>query len=145
MARLRQPGMLAWLHMVRVMHQIGRRASAQLEHYDLTPAQFDVLAQLSMAPGITQQMLADRLLVTKGNVTGLLDRMSYRGLLRRCPNPEDGRSHLLYLTEQGSELAAEVVPAHEALIGTCMSHLTPDQQMTLQHLLRQLERGLSAD
>src|SRR6478672_9608164 len=99
-----------WLYLVRVVNKIERRLVAQLEQYSLTPAQFDVLAQLQRTPPIVQQQLADRLLVTKGNVVGLLNRMERDGLVTRQPHPEDGRAHLVSLTEQGATLAAQVIP-----------------------------------
>ncbi len=69
---------------------------------------------------ISQQMLADWLFVTKGNVVGLLNRLEGRGLVERRPDPEDGRTHVVSLTKQGAALAARVVPEHEELVAECM-------------------------
>ena len=138
-------GVLIWLRLGRITHKIGRRLSAHLEHYDLTPAQFDVLAQLQAAPGISQQMLADRLFVTKGNIVGLLDRLERRALVRRQADPEDGRAHVLVLTERGITLAAQVVPEHEALVAECLALITSEDQYTLHRLLRTLDRALGPD
>lgn len=115
---------------------------AQFTEYDLTPAQFDVLAQLRTAPGITQQMLADRLLVTKGNVCGLIDRLVARGLVERGPDPEDRRANLLILTPNGTTLADEVIPAHETLIAEQMERLGADERRVLGRLLRELDHAL---
>jgi DNA-binding MarR family transcriptional regulator len=136
-------GVVTWLHLIQIQQKIGQRAARHLEQYDLTPAQFDVVAQLSVAPGISQQMLADRLRVTKGNVCGLLDRMTARNLVERRPHPEDGRSHLVYLTYQGATLAAKVVPEHEALIAEQMAALSSDDRRMLHQLLRRLDRALT--
>lgn len=84
-----QASVLAWIHLLRVHHQIQRRETAQLAQYNLTLPQFDVLVQLSREEGITQQCLADRLLVTKGNVCGLMDRMVEQGLVERRADPQD--------------------------------------------------------
>ena len=135
-------GVVPWLHLVRIQQKIGRRAMAQLAAYDLTPAQFDVLAQLRAAPGITQQMLADRLLVTKGNVCGLIDRLVARGLVERCSDPADRRANLLVLTDVGAALADEVIPAHEALIAEHMDRLGAEKRRTLGGLLRELDHAL---
>jgi DNA-binding MarR family transcriptional regulator len=124
------------------MYTIGRRLSGYLEHYDLTLAQFGVLAQLQAAPHISQQMLADRRFVTKGNMVGLLNRLECRKLVERRPDPQDGRTHVVSLTEQGAALAARVVPEHEALVAECMALIAPEDQRTLHQLLRTLDRAL---
>src|SRR3954467_12766104 len=98
------------MRLARVYHKIQRRETAHLAKYNLTLAQFDVLAQLSANEGITQQRLADVLLVTKGNVCGLADRMSDQGWIERRADPEDRRSNLLYMTAKGKALADQVVP-----------------------------------
>lgn len=131
-----------WLHLNRIHDTVGRRLSGHLEHYGLTLAQFGVLAHLQAAPHISQQMLADRLLVTKGNMVGLLNRLECRKLVERRPDPEDGRAHVVSLTEQGAALAARVVPKHEELVAECMALIAPEDQRTLHQLLHTLDRAL---
>lgn len=138
-------GVRTWLHLNRIVHTVGRRLSGHLEHYDLTIAQFGVLAQLQAVPDISQQMLADWLFVTKGNMVGLLNRLEGRGLVERRPNPEDGRTHVVSLTEQGAALAARVVPKHEELVAECMTLIAPEDQRTLHQLLRTLDRALGPE
>ena len=135
-------GVRTWLHLNRITHTVGRRLSGHLEHYDLTLAQFGVLAQLQAAPHLSQQMLADRLFVTKGNIVGLLNRLECRKLVERQPDPEDGRTHVVSLTQQGAALAARVVPEHEALVAECMELIAPEDQRTLHHLVHALDRAL---
>ena len=135
-------GVRTWLHLNRIMHTVGRRLSGHLQDYDLTLAQFGVLAQLQAVPDISQQMLADWLFVTKGNMVGLLNRLEDRGLVERRPDPEDGRTHVVSLTKQGAALAARVVPEHEKLVAECMGVIAPEDQRTLHQLLRTLDRAL---
>jgi len=142
MSGVRNPGLLAWLYMMRVSNKIHRTSADHLEKYDLTAAQFDVLAHLSVKEGISQQALSERLLVTKGNVCGLIDRMESRGLVSRCSHPEDRRLNLLYLTEAGKALAARAVPAHEEFLERQMQHLSAQEQRNLYTLLRDLDRSL---
>src|ERR1017187_5946517 len=77
----RPMGFKAWLQVVRCYQKGLRRLSERLSPLDLTSAQLDVLANLFAGPeeGLTQEQLSQRLLVTKGNVSGLLDRLSQRG------------------------------------------------------------------
>ena len=139
---LKEPGLLAWLHLMRVYSRVQRREASHLGKYNLTLAQFDVLSRLSVAEGMTQQALADQLLVTKGNVCGLIDRLSEQGLVERRADPEDRRANLLFLTPGGRELAAQVVPAHQAVLSGLMRGLDGDEQRQLLTLLRKLDRSL---
>jgi DNA-binding MarR family transcriptional regulator len=139
---MRHPGLLAWMHMVRVNDKMHSRLSDFLEEYNLTHAQFDVLAQLKQHPGSSQQELSEFLLVTKGNVCGLIDRMSARGLVERRSDPNDRRVNLLHLTERGQELADRVVPALEDHVRLQFSVLSLSEMRELNASLRNLDRLL---
>src|SRR5438552_17229507 len=119
---MRRPGVLAWLRMMRLAHKVGRTSAEHLRTWDLSPAQFDVLAHVGAAPGMMQQELADALLVTKGNVCQLLERMEDAGLIARCP---EGRAKRISLTPAGQVLFDQVVPAHEAVIAEQFAALSP--------------------
>jgi DNA-binding MarR family transcriptional regulator len=129
----------AWLRLVRVFQKVDRASVDLLRQWDLSVAQFDVLVQVGVAEGMTQQKLADQLLVTKGNVCQLLDRMEERGLLVRR---QEGRANHLYLTEKGRSLRAESLPAQERLIEGIFATLPPAQQATLLATLRRLDHAL---
>jgi DNA-binding MarR family transcriptional regulator len=131
------------MRLARVFKEIDRRTADHLRHYDLSVAQFDVLAQVGAHEGITQQELADVLLVTKGNVTQLLDRRVARGLVERR-HARTGRGNHLYLTAAGWELNRRSVPAQEALVAACWSALDPDEIRSVDRSLRTLSRSLAS-
>ena len=134
----RRPALLAWVRLARVFQQIDRATASGLRAWGLSVAQFDVLAQLGTAEGLTQQELADRLLVTKGNVSQLIARMEGRGLIRRC---QEGRAMRLFLTPAGRDLHDAATGAQERLIADRFAALTPDEQRQLLALLRTLDRA----
>lgn len=136
---VRRPGLLAWLRLVRVFQKVDRAATDSLRCRQLSPAQLDVLAKVGSSEGISQQELADALLVTKGNVCQLLDKMEASGLLERRP---DGRVNRLFLTDQGRSVHDQVVPRHDELLAHQFSGLSDDDQRELLRLLRQLDHGL---
>jgi DNA-binding MarR family transcriptional regulator len=138
-------GLRAWIRLARIFHKIQRREHTHLATFGLTLAQFDVLTQLQVKPGMTQQQLADRLLVTKGNVCGLIDRMSEQGLVERRPAPHDRRSNLLFLTENGNNLIQQVMPSHNAMIEALLAELPTDDQQHLNALLRRLDHALDVN
>lgn len=124
--------------MVRVVSRTQRAATEHLREFDLTPAQFDVLAQVSAAPGPSQQELADRLLVTQGNVCQLLDGLEKKKLVERR---REGRSNRIFLTPSGQELSAQAVPEHEEWQAARMTALDESEQRQLLQLLRKLDRS----
>lgn len=129
----------AWLRLSRIFQKVGRASDVHLRSWGLSTAQFDILAHVGAARGITQQELADRLLVTKGNVSQLLDRMEKQGLLTRS---QERRSNNLSLTAKGQELYERVVPAQEELVARQFHGLTSDEVTELLNLLRKLDHAL---
>ena len=85
-----------------------------LADHGVTLPQFDVLATLWHGEGITQQELAERLLVTKGNVVGLIDRLCGAGLIERRDDPADRRANRLHLTKAGRKRLAAAGASVEA-------------------------------
>jgi DNA-binding MarR family transcriptional regulator len=136
---MRRQAVATWLRLTHIHQKVDRASVEQLRQWDLSVAQFDVLAQVGAAEGLTQQELADTLLVTKGNVCQLLDRMERSGLIQRR---QEGRANRLFLTDAGRKLFAEVVPAHEAMIAEQLAALTPEEQRHLLVLLRKLDHAL---
>ncbi len=127
------------MRLLRVEQKVARALSEDLKRWDLNLAQFDTLAHVGAAEGLTQQELADSLLVTKGNVCQMLDRMERRGLLVRR---REGRTNRLFLTAEGRRLFEEVVPAHENLVARQLSVLDPGEQTHLVRILGKLDRAL---
>ncbi len=136
---LRRPEVLAWMRLERVFQKVERDSGERLRAWDLNVAQFDVLAHVGATEGMTQQELADSLLVTKGNVCQLLGRMEGRGWISRR---QEGRANRLFLTDEGRRLFDEVVPDHEALVAERLSALSRREQERLHELLRKLDRVL---
>ena len=130
-------GILIWLRLARTYNRLLRAANDHLAPWNLSIAQFDVIAQVGAAENLSQQELAERLFVTQGNITQLLDKLEQRGLLARC---REGRTNRLVLTEEGRLLYDEVVPAHEAAQAGRFCGLTHEEQHQLLMLLRKLGR-----
>jgi DNA-binding MarR family transcriptional regulator len=143
---LAEPGMLelqTWIRLFRVVTRFTRRVERALAARDLSLAQFDVLATLSHGDGITQQELSDRLLVTKGNVCGLIDRAEAAGMVERRTDPEDRRVNRLFLTDRGRQQLACAIPEHRAALHTLMASLPPDELERLHGLLGVLDHAMN--
>jgi len=138
----RRPAVLGWMRLARVYHKLDRATADHLRPHELSVAQFDVLAQVGAREGLTQKELAAALLVTKGNVCQLLDKMEARGLVERR-SARAGRGNHLFLTAEGRRLYAAAVPAQEDLIADRFAVLSPQEQQQLLALLRKLDQSLA--
>jgi DNA-binding MarR family transcriptional regulator len=112
-----------WFRFLR-LHQRGHAAMTQrLRSLGLSVAQFDLISTLTEAEGITQRDLAERLYVTKGNVSGLVDRLVEAGLVDRRAIPGDRRSYALHLTDEGRRLAVSGMRAQQKFVDETLGRL----------------------
>ncbi|GAE34284.1 transcriptional regulator [Halalkalibacter akibai JCM 9157] len=98
-------------------------------------AQFDLLVQVGVHQPISQQGLAEKLLVTKGNITQMVVKMESAGLIQRT---QEWRTKHITLTNKGKELYEEVVPQQELFQVSQFQALTKDEQKQLLALLKKL-------
>jgi DNA-binding MarR family transcriptional regulator len=110
-----------------------------MRQHGLSVSRFDVLNHAGTPEGRTQQELARALLVTKGNVTQLLDAMEKEGLLERR---RDGRTKRVFLTDLGRCRRAELVAIQEAAVANDLAALDEEEMNTLIRLLRNLDQSL---
>ncbi len=129
----------AWLRLARVYQKVDHASAERLRAWDLSVAQFDALTQIRAAEGLMQCDLAGRLLVTKGNISQLLDRLEARGLIVRH---KEGRASRLYLTDAGRTLMDEVTPSQETFIAGQFGAIPADDLRALLAALRRLDRAL---
>jgi len=135
----RDPLVVTWHRLLRVVKKIDRYASEPIHAADLSRPQSELLAAIAVDEGQSQQTYADRLLMTKGNLTQHFERFEARGLITRR---HQGRTNYLYLTKAGRELLDQVLPQHDARLQEALSILTADEFEQLRLLVRKLDRNL---
>ena len=128
-----------WVQLVRTVALFQRQIVHALAAHDVTLPQFDVLATLRFSEGATQQELAERLLVTKGNVCGVLDRLEALGWVLRKPDPKDRRANRVHLTPEGRRKVDVLLPEHDSLVVKHFGALPDGGVKTLRQLLEALE------
>ena len=133
-----------WIQLVRAFTRMERRLEQVLERHGLSIPQFDILATLGFEHGITQQELAERLLVTKGNVCGMIDRLEANGWVERRADPNDRRVNRLFLTRRGKVRLSRTMPDEHALVKNIMGVLKPVELQTLYQLLQRLDEATGA-
>ena len=134
--------------LARTYQTFEHYSAAHVHRLGLTPAQFDVLATLGNTPGMNAKALADKTLITKGTLTGVVDRLHLKGLVQRLPDPTDGRRQIVRLTTKGQTVFERVFPAHGEHLARAFAHLsTKDQALAMQALIalrRAFERAASS-
>ncbi len=137
-----------WLRLLACATLVEREVRGRLrERFGTTLPRFDVLAQLDAVAGrdgITMSALSERLMVTNGNVTALVERLVADGLVARAPSPTDGRAQLVRLTARGERALAEMAPEHHRWIGELFAPLTGAERARLRALLDKLRTSLRA-
>lgn len=103
-----------WLQMLKAVRFVENDLRERLRtEYDTTLPRFDVLAALHAAPeGLKMGDLSSQLMVSNGNVTGIVDRLTKEGLAERNPVETDRRAFLIKITEKGAALMDEMADAH---------------------------------
>lgn len=135
----RDPLVITWHRMLRVTKKIDRYASQPIRTADLSRPQIELLAAIAVDEGLSQQTYADRLLVTKGNITQHLERFEALGLTTRR---REGRTNYLYLTDTGRELLDRVLPEHDNRLQEAFNVLTAEEFDQLRRIIRKLDRRL---
>ena len=106
------------------------------DNFDMTLPRFDLMAQLDRAPGgMKLGELSQRLMVSNGNITGLVDRLVEQGLLDRQPAPNDRRAQLVKLTAEGRRTFRSMAASHEDWVAEVFGDLTASEIESLMRLL----------
>lgn len=122
-----------------------RLSGRHVRELGLTPAQFDVIATLGNTPGMTSKALGRATLITKGTLTGVVDRLVERGFVERVVPPEDRRSVIVRLTEAGDAEFRRVFYEHVAYCRRAfVGYEAADFDALDAHLVRMRDGFLSA-
>lgn len=134
-----------WFRFIRLNRRVTAAMAGELRSLGLSIPQFDALSTLTEREGLTQQDLAARLYVTKGNVSGLVDRLVEAGWVERRAIPGDRRSHALHLTPVGTALAARGIAAQKAYVARTLGRLAPEDIAAFEGLVQRWRDVARAD
>jgi MarR family 2-MHQ and catechol resistance regulon transcriptional repressor len=132
-----------WIVLARCYSTYARAISAKVQEYGLTTPQFGVLEALYHLGPLSLGDLADKLLVTGGNVTYVMDRLEEQELVYRERSPDDRRVVQAKLTEEGRALIRGVFPGHAEYVEHLARHLEAGEQSELRTLLKRLGLGIA--
>ena len=130
--------------LVRTYQAFESYSAPHIRSMDLTAPQFDVIATLANQPAMTCKELGEKTLITKGTLTGILDRLTIKGLIKRAANQADGRSQKVALTEAGQAVFESSFPAHIEHLGKGFNQLSAQDSEALMLLLKKLRGALES-
>ena len=134
-----------WVRLLKA-HGLMLREVRRRVPVSLTLPQFDVLAQLYRGDeGMTPGQLTRELLVTAGNVTGIVERLVRLGLAERRPVPQDRRAVRVRLTGRGRQLMRRIIPRHRRDVAAMLARVPADDLARLRDLLGDLARLIEED
>lgn len=135
-----------WLRLLTCTNLIDAEVRQKLgTEFDTTLPRFDILAQLyRTGEALSMGELSRRLMVTNGNVTGLIDRLVKDGHVERRPAPNDRRMQLVQMTDAGRAFFETCAGDHRHWISGMMGTLSGDEMNRLFELLGKLKGSIIA-
>ncbi len=125
--------------LARAYQAFARHSAVHIRELGLTPPQFDVISTLGNTSGMPLHRLAEKTLITKGTLTGILDRLEQKGLLRREVPAGNRRSFIAVLTPEGERLFNDTFPAHVAFLKARLQHVGREDMARIRGALQALQ------
>lgn len=120
----------ALIQLLRTAEDLWNASRIFFEKWDLSPSQFNVLNLLHARPeGLSQSDLSRLLIMHRSNATGLIDRLTRRGLVQRTDDAQDRRAYKVILTAAGNALLDRIYPHYYAAAERVWADL-PDERVT---------------
>lgn len=132
----------AFICLKRAAESVDARLNRVAEVGGVTPSQFSILECLYHLGPLKPGQLAQKMLMSCGNVTYVLDKLVLKNLVTRVANPDDRRSFVIDLDPKGRKLVEEHLPSYVKNITDAFDALTVDEQVALRSMSKKL--GLSA-
>ena len=131
-----------WLRLLKTSRAVEAELRERLRlAFGTTLPKFDVMAALERQPaGLTMTELSRFLMVSNGNVTGIVDRLVAESLVVRRTHEQDRRSTLVRLTAKGARQFAAMAKAHETWVGEILAHISVEEAQSIVALLSRSAR-----
>ena len=135
----------SYIKFSRARKMMGSQTSRLLAEYHLSESQLGTLEALYYLGPMCQKDIGDKLLVSGGNMTMVINNLEKRGLVSRERDAKDRRQIMIHLTEKGQQLISDLFPKHAQYITDLMAVLTPEEQEQLGRLCKKLGLQISGD
>lgn len=125
----------------RAYNWVMAHSNRDIRRHGLNPTEFGVLELLYHKGPQPLQQIGEKILISSGNITYVVDKLEKKQLLIRKPCAEDRRVIFAELTEKGTQFLAEIFPSHKQAIEKAVSGLTPEEKRQAIALLKKLGRA----
>ena len=133
----------SWIAVVETYQECNRRYAEMLREFDLTVPQFDVLnAIYNLGADALPKRIADRMLVTRGNVSGVLNRLQERELIVTRHKLSDKRSFVCELTPAGLRLFESAKTGAALFIDEQLSPFNEDEMRSIEEVMHRMRAHL---
>jgi len=122
----------------RTHRKLTNHLTRKFKPYDITPEQWGVLNRLWEKDGISQKNLSEITIKDQTTLTRILDKLEYKGLIKRQTSPDDRRSFLVFLTGAGRDLQDKLVPIACEALGESLQGLSEGEINQLKILLNKI-------
>lgn len=127
-----------FINLFRASDTLRIAVQRHIKDFGLTEPQFGVLEALYHLGPLEQHILAEKLLVSRGNVTFIIDKLEKMNFVSRAVVTSDRRCNKVELTNTGREFIERIFPEHAKFITGLMNALDADEQILLAGLLKKL-------
>jgi len=127
-----------WVKLARAFSSFNKKSIEGIRRFGLTQPQFAVIEVIGHLGPLKVGEICNKMLVSGGNMTLVLDNIEKLGLIERVHSLEDRRAILIQLTQKGKNLFDDVFNRHAEHVTKLMSVLTVEEQKTLGELLKKL-------
>ncbi|MDY6864125.1 MAG: MarR family transcriptional regulator [Thermodesulfobacteriota bacterium] len=132
-----------WIRLLRANNLLAGEIRKKIGSKGVTLPQLYVLATLMVLGDLTLGELGKQILVSKGNITPIVDNLEKYGYVVRDRDPKDRRIIWVRLTNKGDDLIKEIITHHEGELVTMLSRLSHPELKQLSHLLKKLTDGIT--
>lgn len=126
--------------MTQAYHAFEQFSSRHIRRFGLTSAQFSVLLALSGGPTKTCKALCEQTAITKGSLTGVIDRLEEKHLVKRGDFAQDRRSSSVYLTDEGRATFERVADEHFACLQHAFAAFKADELKSIEASFRRFRQ-----
>jgi DNA-binding MarR family transcriptional regulator len=120
-----------------------RSIAELLAEEGLTQPQFVAMRVVAKSGATPMRKISDEMFVTPANLTGIIDRLENKGLIKRMARQGDRRATIIELTPEGRAAQERVASRYSRFMQDALQAFTKDEQKTLRYLLEKLRRGMS--
>jgi MarR family transcriptional regulator, 2-MHQ and catechol-resistance regulon repressor len=128
----------------RTYQAFSSYSAAHVRTLGLTPSQFDIIATLGNTSGISYKELGEKTLITKGTLTGVINRLELKKIISRTLSPSDARSQIIQLTRTGETLFSYAFPAHIKHLERIFTNFSQSNLDKLTQDLQKLQHAVIA-